>query len=157
VEVRAQAPKITYEDGKRVIRFGEDIVSRGSPNLLEALKNVPGVSVDNEGNVRIRGEGNITLYINGKPTVLEVSDALRQIPASEVERIEIITNPSAKYEAEGGIIMNIVLKGRTGRGISANLIFRLGTFENYGLNGSLGITTGKTNSFLAQTIFPLTI
>jgi outer membrane cobalamin receptor len=153
VEVRAQAPKITYEDGKRVIRFGEDIVSRGSPNVLEALKNVPGVNVDNEGNVRIRGEGNITLYINGKPTVLEVSDALRQIPASEVERIEIITNPSAKYEAEGGIIMNVVLKGRTGRGISANLSLRLGTFENYGLNGSLGITTGKTKFVFGANYF----
>jgi len=144
IEVEAQPIKITYENGRRVIRFGEDVISRGSANTLEALRNVPGVKVDDEGNISVRGEGNVTIYINGKPTVLEPADALRQIPASEVERIEIITNPSARYEAEGRIIMNVVLKGRVGRGISANLSLRAGTFGNYGLNGSLGISTGKT-------------
>ncbi len=152
VEVSAKPPMITYEDGKRVIRFRENAISSGSSNLLEALKNVPGVKVDEQGNVSIRGEGNITIYINGRPTVMEPSDALRQIPASDVERIEIITNPSARYEAEGGVIMNVVLKGRS-RGISSNLNLRLGTFENYGLNGSLGLSTGKTKFVFGANYF----
>ncbi len=152
VEVSAKPPMITYEDGKKVIRFSEDATFSGSSNLLEALRNVPGVRVDEEGNVSIRGEGNITLYINGKPTVMEPSDALRQIPASDVERIEIITNPSARYEAEGGVIMNVVLKGRN-RGISSNLNLSLGTFENYGLNGSLGLSTVKTKFVFGANYF----
>jgi len=142
VEVEAEAPKVTYEGEKKVIRFADEITSKGS-STLEALKNVPGVTVDNNDNVRIRNTSNITLLINGKPTVMQVSEALRQIPASSVERIEIITNPGAKYEAEGRVIMNIVLKKHHDEGTAASLMGRIGTFNNYGASLSVGINTRK--------------
>ncbi|MEO0138598.1 MAG: outer membrane beta-barrel family protein [candidate division WOR-3 bacterium] len=152
VEVKAEAPKITYEEGKRVIRFTDEIVSKGG-NALEALKNVPGITVDNNDNIKIRNSENITLYINGRPTILSPSEALRQIPASSIEKIEIITNPSAKYEAEGNVIMNIVLKQSQDRGFSASLMGRLGTYDNLGLNASTGINTGKTKIVLSANYF----
>ncbi len=152
VEVETEAPKVTYEGEKKVIRFKDELSSRGG-STLEALKNVPGITVDNNDNVKIRNTSNITLLINGKPTVMQVSEALRQIPASSVERIEIITNPGAKYEAEGRVIMNIVLKKHHDEGVAASFMGRLGTFNNYGLSASLGINTRRIKFVLGGNYF----
>ncbi|NPB03394.1 MAG: TonB-dependent receptor [Thermotogae bacterium] len=152
VEVEAEPPKISYEGEKKVIRLSEDLTSR-SGSTLDALRNVPGVSVDNNDNVRIRNTSNITLLINGHPTTLDVSEALRQIPAASVERIEIITNPSAKYDAEGGVIMNIVLKKQRGRGLSASLMGRIGTYDNYGGSASLGLSSERLKFVLSGNYF----
>ncbi|NPA79964.1 MAG: outer membrane beta-barrel protein [Thermotogae bacterium] len=142
VRVEATPPQITYEGEKKVIRFREDITSKAG-NTLEALRDVPGITVDNDDNVIIRNTRNITLLINGRPTVLQPSEALRQIPASSVERIEIITNPSAKYEAEGGVILNVILKRYHDEGTAASLMARLGTYRNYGVSASLGWTARR--------------
>jgi len=141
-EVIAQPPIITYEQGKRIIRPSENITSSGG-NALDILRNTPGVNVDNNDNIQIRGSSNFTLLINGRPTTLEPSDALRQIPASQIDRIEIITNPSARYEAEGNLIMNIVLKTTKEQGLNYSLNSRIGTYDNYGVNLLFGISRNK--------------
>ena len=83
------------------------------------LENVPSVTVDIEGNVSLRGSSNFTVLVDGRPSVLDPNDALQQIPASSIENIEIITNPSAKYNPEGTAgIINIVLKKSQRAGMS---------------------------------------
>ena len=78
---------------------------------IDILENVPSVDVDIEGNVSLRGSQNFTVMIDGRPSVLEPQDALESIPAESIENIEIMTNASAKFEAEGGAgILNIVTK-----------------------------------------------
>ncbi len=155
VEVEGEAPQISYEGEKKVIRFNRDLTSKGG-NALDALRNVPGITVDNNDNVKIRNTSNITLLINGRPSLLEPSEALRQIPASQIERVEIITNPSAKYEAQGGVIMNVVLKKNTREGVAASLMGRLGTYDNYGGSASLGWNTSKLKTTFSVNYFVFT-
>ncbi|MGH7497009.1 MAG: TonB-dependent receptor domain-containing protein [bacterium] len=123
VEVQAEALAMTYQIDKKVVNVSQQQTAI-SGTAVDVLENVPAVTVDIEGNVRLRGSGNFTVLVDGQPSVLEPSEALQQIPASTIENIEIITNPSAKYDPEGtsGII-NIVLKRerREGRSGIANL------------------------------------
>ncbi len=84
---------------------------RPGGSAVAVLENVPSVQVDIEGNVSLRGTSNFNVLIDGRPSVLQGSDALQQIPASSIDHIEIITNPSAKYDPDGvGGIINVVLK-----------------------------------------------
>ena len=99
---------------KRVYDMSQDVMASSS-SLSEALDNVPSVQVDGEGNVSLRGNENVRILIDGKPSsLIGISDpaqALQSLPADIVERVEVITNPSARYEAEGSAgIINIVLK-----------------------------------------------
>ena len=77
---------------------------------MPVLENVPSVEVDIDGNVSLRGSGNFTVLIDGRPSILESNEALQQLPASTIESIELITNPSAKYEPDGnsGIINAVI-------------------------------------------------
>ncbi len=114
VEVVAEQSLVESHLGKKVLRIGKDLSSTGS-SALEALEVIPSVSTTDRGQVQIRGNSNVVIYINGKETRRE-SSSLKYISAESLEKIEIITNPSAKYDAEGvGGIINIVYKkGRTG-------------------------------------------
>lgn len=123
VEVQGEATAMTYQIDKKVINVGQQATAI-SGSVVEVLENVPAVTVDIEGNVSLRGSSNFTVLIDGRPSVLEPSEALQQIPASTVENIEIITNPSAKHDPEGAAgIINIVLKKdrRQGQSGIANL------------------------------------
>jgi hypothetical protein len=97
VDVVADRSRIEYRIDKKVINVNQDINAAGG-TAVEVLENTPSVEVDIEGNVTLRGSSNFTVLVDGKPSVIEGSDALRQLPASVIENIEIITNPSAKYE-----------------------------------------------------------
>ena len=113
VEIVAERQMMEYKLDKRVINVDKNIVSAGG-SASEVLENVPSVSVDEEGEVSLRGNSNVKVLIDGKPSELLGSDlasVLAQIPASTIENIEVITNPSAKYDPDGmsGII-NIKLK-----------------------------------------------
>jgi outer membrane cobalamin receptor len=141
-QVIAQPPIITYEQGKRVIKPSENVVNLGG-TAIDVIEKVPGVSVDQNDNIQIRGSSNITLLINSRPTTLEVSEALKQIPASQIDRIEIITNPSAKYEAEGSTIINIILKQTDKEALSYSFNVRAGTYDNYGGNFLFGMSKNK--------------
>ncbi|MFH0881943.1 MAG: TonB-dependent receptor [bacterium] len=101
---------VEYQIDKKVVRVSKQPTA-ASGTAVDVLENVPSVSVDIEGNVSLRGSGNFTVLIDGRPTILDPSEALQQTPASSIDNIEIITNPSAKYDPDGtsGII-NIVMK-----------------------------------------------
>lgn len=132
VEVQGEAMAMTYHLDKKVINVGQQATAI-SGAVVEVLENVPAVTVDIEGNVSLRGSSNFTVLIDGRPSVLEPSEALQQIPASAVENIEIITNPSAKHDPEGAAgIINIVMKKdkREGRSGIANLNAGMG--DKYG-------------------------
>jgi outer membrane cobalamin receptor len=131
-EVVSEPLPITYKVDKKVIEVSK-IGTSLSGTAIDILKNVPSVNVDVEGNIKLRGSENFLLYIDGRQSPLPPSDALQQIPASSIERIEIITNPSAKYEAEGtsGII-NIVLKKGKGEGVNGVINLNAGLNEKYG-------------------------
>ncbi len=130
--VEGERTPISYHIDKKVIDVAKmHTVISGS--AADVLQNVPSVTVDLEGNVSLRGSANFTVLIDGKPTIMEAQDALQQIPATSLEKIEIITNPSAKYDPEGtsGII-NILMKKNRGDGISGLVN------TNVGLNGRHG-------------------
>lgn len=132
VEVVDEKPAIEYKIDKKVVNVSKHY-SAASGSAVDVLENVPSVTVDIEGNVSLRGSGNFTVLIDGRPTVLEPNDVLQQIPASNIEDIEIITNPSAKFDPEGisGII-NIITKKRSLEGINGIADLNGGSREKYG-------------------------
>lgn len=133
-KVKAEPVPITYKVDKKVIEVSKQATSL-SGTAVDVLKNVPSVSVDIEENVKLRGSENFSVYIDGRPTVLEPNDALKQIPASAIDKIEIITNPSAKYDPEGVVgIVNIILKKSRLQGISGVINLNAGLDEKYGGN-----------------------
>jgi outer membrane receptor protein involved in Fe transport len=137
IEVTAERLQIEYKVDKKVITPNNDITSAGG-SAVEVLENVPSVTVDIEGNVSLRGSTNFTVFINGRPSVLDANDALEQIPASTIENIELITNPSVKYDPDGvaGII-NINLKEQEESGWSGMTDISAGSYDNYSLNALL--------------------
>ena len=123
VEVTAERSMVEYQLDKRVVNVDKNIVSGGG-TATDVLEQVPSVAIDNDGNVTLRGSTNVKVLVNGRPSELLASDLatlLEQIPASTVENVEVITNPSAKYDPEGmsGII-NIKLKDRTAGALGLN-------------------------------------
>ena len=147
VVVTAQKQDVEYKVDKKVINVSQNTVSQGG-SAIDVLENVPSIEVDIEGNVSIRGSSNFQVLINGKPSVLEGSEALQQIPASEIEKIEIITNPSAKYDPDGvGGIINIITKTPKEKGYNGNITF---SYDNHGslkANAIFNIRHKKFNFF----------
>ena len=145
VEISAEKSPISFKLDKQVID-ADKVLNAANGTAVEVLQNSPSVSVDNEGNISLRGSGSFTLLINNKPTVLDAKTALRQIPASSVARIEIITNPSAKYDAEGtsGII-NIVLKSKRNDSFGGIVNTRYETPDKYSADASFGLSQKKWN------------
>ena len=138
IEVTSEAPLMTFEAGKKIYDAKKDLTSQ-SGNTLDLLRNIPSVEVDNDGNVSLRGAGNVKILIDGKPSALlsNGTQVLENIPASLVDKVEVINNPSAKYEAEGmsGII-NIIMKQDQSLGYNGNVKVNGGTEDKY--NISLG-------------------
>lgn len=149
VLVEAERSNVEFQLDKRVFNVGQDISSTGM-GALELLNNVPSVNVDLEGNIRLRGNAGVQVLINGKPSVLseEGSQALNSITSDMVEKVEVITNPSAKYEAEGtsGII-NIVLKKQEKKGLNGSLSVNTGAPANHSVGASLNKRTENFNFF----------
>lgn len=130
--VVADRPTMTYKIDKKIINVSQQHTS-ASGTAVEILENIPSVTVDIDGNVSLRGSTSFTVLIDNKPTVLDASDALSQIPASAIENIEIITNPSAKYDPDGtsGII-NIITKKNKLQGFNGIVNLNAGIYERYG-------------------------
>ncbi len=149
VEVSAEKPTFEYKIDKKVINVSQQpTVISGT--AVDVLDNVPSITTDIEGNVQLRGSSSFTVLIDNRPTVLESNDALQQIPASTIENIEIITNPSAKFDPEGtsGII-NIITKKNKKQGITgiANATVSLDNRRS-GADILLSRRTSKFNFFL---------
>lgn len=137
---------------KRTYDPSQDIVSKGG-NLQDVLQNVPSVEVDTDGTVSMRGSSNVRFLINGKPSALlgiaEGSNALQSIPADQIERIEVITNPSSKFEASGTSgILNIILKKSKKVGFNGSVVGTLGYQPRTLLNANLSWRKNKWTWFL---------
>ncbi|WP_242921054.1 TonB-dependent receptor domain-containing protein [Pontibacter liquoris] len=134
VQVTAERGLVEYNLDKKVVNVSKDIAAQ-SGSVAEVMQNIPSVTVDIDGNVSMRGSSNVTILVDGKRTAL-ANLSLDQIPANQVESIELITNPSSKYDPEGtsGII-NLVLKKEKKAGLNGSASVTAGTYDNY--NGSL--------------------
>ncbi len=149
VVVSAEKSTTEFKLDKRVFNVGKDLSSTGA-SALEVLNNVPSVNVSIEGEISLRGSQGVQILINGKPSVLasEQGNALGTITADMIEKVEVITNPSAKYEAEGtsGII-NIVLKKEERKGLNGSVTVNTGAPDNHSVGLSLNRRTEKFNLF----------
>lgn len=128
-----------------------DLTSIGG-NLQDVLTNVPSVSVDPDGTVSMRGSSNVRFLVNGKPSALLGIDAganaLQAIPADQIDRIEVVTNPSAKYDASGTAgILNIILKKNSKLGFNGSVIGSLGYLPRTNLNTNLSWKRAKFHGF----------
>ena len=150
-EVVIEGEKFTTEFklDKRVFNVGKELSSTGA-SALEVLNNIPSVTVDIEGEIKLRGSSGVQILINGKPSVIasEQGGALGTITANMIEKVEVITNPSAKYDAEGtsGII-NVIIKKEERKGINGSASINLGAPHNHSFGLSLNKRTEKFNLF----------
>lgn len=151
-EVAITAQKSTMQLGidKKVFSVDQSLVSEGG-SASDLLQNVPSVQADMDGNVSLRGSTGVKVLIDGKPSMIaggNVAQILQSIPASSIESVELITNPSAKYDAEGqsGII-NIVLKKNKKLGLNGSLALTAGNRDNYNANTSLSFQNSKVNIY----------
>lgn len=145
VNVEAERNYVDYKVDKKVVNISSQPNAGASP-LTEVLKSTPGITTDNNGNILLRGSSNFILLIDGKPSPLASADQLGTIPASMVENVEIITNPSAKYDAQGSAgIINIKMKNINNDGVSGIAKLSVGTKEKYGANFLTNIRKKKIN------------
>ncbi|OFM83838.1 TonB-dependent receptor [Weeksella sp. HMSC059D05] len=147
----AEKPIYKVELDKKVYDMANDPMSQGQ-SLSDALQNVPSVQVDTEGNVSLRGNENVKFLIDGKPSgmlgISNPAEALKNIPSENVERVEVITNPSSRYEASGSAgIINIILKKGSNNGFNGSITANAGTPESVGANANLNYRTNKINLF----------
>ncbi len=128
---------------KKVYNVSKDIANQGG-NGLDALKNMPSVQVDEQDNISLRGDQSVQILIDGRPTSIPASQLLKQIPASSFEKIEVVTNPSAKYRPEGmSGILNIVLKKEKASGFNGNIGSGYTYNDNHGIFNYLGLNFRK--------------
>ncbi len=150
VVVQAEKSQLQLQLDKRVFVVGTDLSNTGS-NASELLENVPSLSVDIDGNVSLRGSENVRILIDGKPSGLiggGSHDALRSLQSSNIEKVEVITNPSAKYDAEGEVgIVNLVLKKEKKKGVNGSIDLSAGWPASFGAGLNLNIRKEKFNLF----------
>lgn len=150
VVVRAETTEVQVRLDKKIYNIGKDLTSGGA-TVSDALSNVPSVTVDVDGTIALRGNDNVKILINGKPSAIAgfgSTDALRQLPAEAIERVEVITSPSARYDAEGTAgILNIILKKEKTLGINGSLSTSIGVPSNSSASGNINLRTDKFNIF----------
>jgi outer membrane receptor protein involved in Fe transport len=151
VVVRAEKTTVEIKLDKKVYNVGNDLMVKGG-TISDVLDNIPSVSVDVEGNVSLRGNENVRILIDGKPSnAINITEALKIYPADAVEKVEVITNPSARYDAEGGGgILNIVLKKGKTNGLNGTIVATTGYPDNHGLSGTLNYKSENFNLFTTQ-------
>ena len=150
VTVIAETTTVDVRLDKKIYNIGKDLTTAGG-TVSDALNNVPSVSVDVEGGISLRGNENVRILINGKPSAMAGfggTDVLGQLPASAIERVEVITSPSARYDAEGTAgILNIILRKSETLGFNGSLSLNAGIPERYGVTGNVNYRTEKYNLF----------
>ena len=150
VVIIAEKTTVDIRLDKKVFNIGKDLSIRGG-NASDVLGNVPSVQVDVEGAVSLRGNENVTILIDGRPSALvgmNGAEALRQIPAEAIEKIEVITSPSARYDAEGTAgILNIILRKNKLTGFNGSLQLDLGEPARVGTAFNANWRTEKWNLF----------
>jgi len=150
VVVQGKKSQMTMELDKRVFNVGQDLTNIGA-SAQDVLDNIPSIAVDIEGNVSLRGSQNVRILVNGKPSgLVGLSDAsgLRNLQSSLIERVEVITNPSARYEAVGNAgIINIILKKDEKQGINGTFNANVGVPHNHGAGFNLNYRRSWLNFF----------
>lgn len=150
VEIIAERTTVEIKLDKKIYNVGKDLTVRGG-TVSDVLDNVPSVSVDVEGAVSLRGNDDVRILINGKPSGLvglNSTDALRQLPAEAIERVEVITSPSARYDAEGSAgILNIILRRSKLQGLNGAITVNAGYPSQAGISGNINYRTGDVNIF----------
>ncbi|TXI61444.1 MAG: TonB-dependent receptor [Flavobacterium sp.] len=150
IEVIAEKSTVEIKLDKRVYNVGKDMMVKGG-TVSDVLDNVPSVTVDAEGTVALRGNENVKILIDGRPSGLagiNIADALKLLPADAVEKVEVITNPSARYDAEGGGgIINIVLRKGKANGVNGSIMVNAGDPETYGTSINLNKKSDDYNLF----------
>lgn len=148
VTVTAERSQLVLDLDKKVFNLGQDIISQGG-SANEVLEQLPSVTVSAEGVVSLRGNSGVRVLINGRPSALANNNALESIPAESIERVEIITNPSARYEAAGTAgIINIILKKERAGGHGGSLSVGAGYPADHRLNLNLNLRRTKLTAFL---------
>ncbi|HMF69965.1 MAG TPA: outer membrane beta-barrel family protein, partial [Flavitalea sp.] len=151
VIVQAEKSSMTLSLDKKIFNVGRDLANAGG-SAADILSNIPSVSVDPEGAIKLRGSDNVRILIDGKPSGLvsfKGGSGLQQLQASMIDRVEIITNPSARYEAEGNAgILNIILKKDKRQGFNASFEVTTGYPTNLGAAANLNYRHKKINFFV---------
>lgn len=150
VEIIAERTTVEIKLDKKVYNIGKDLTTAGG-TVSDALNNVPSVTVDIEGNISLRGNENVRILINGRPSALAGfgdSNVLSQLPAEAIERVEVITSPSARYDAEGTAgILNIILRQKETLGFNGSFNLTAGNPDNLGFTANINYRTEKFNLF----------
>lgn len=150
VEAKGSLDALKAGIDKKIYSTSEDLVSRGG-TVQDVLSNIPSITVDQDGNVSLRGDGNVVILINGRPSALAMGDGknlLNSLPANSIERIEVVTNPSAKYDPDGtsGII-NIVLKKNRLKGFNGVVSATAATGNLFEATTALSFQNQKFNLY----------
>jgi hypothetical protein len=150
VLIRAETTEVQIRLDKKIYTIGKDLTTSGA-NVGEALNNIPSVTVDLEGAISLRGNENVRVLINGKPSAMAgfgANDVLNQLPAEAIERVEVITSPSARYDAEGTAgILNIILRKEKTIGLNGSFTANYGVPIQSGLTTNFNLRTDKFNVF----------
>ncbi len=148
VEVLADRNYVDFKIDKKVVNVSQHINAAGG-SVAGVMENIPSVQVDIEGNVSLRGSTNYTVLIDGRPSILTGPELLKQTPANTVENIEIITNPSAKYDPDGTAgIINLIMKKEKLEGMNGMLSLSAGTKGKYGGDFNINFKRAKSNIFI---------
>jgi len=149
VVITAKKEALQNVDGKKVFAVDQSLVSKGG-NAADLLQNIPTLQIDGNGNVSLRGSTGVKVLVDGKPSVIangDVTQLLQSIPASTIESIEVIANPSAKYDAEGEGLINIILKKNSRPGFNGLVNLGGGTRDNYNGSANLSYQSGRVNLY----------
>jgi outer membrane receptor for ferrienterochelin and colicin len=149
VTVVSNVAPVQYKIDKKIINVSKQF-STISGTAVDVLQNIPSVRVDIEGNVSLRGSSGFTVLIDGRPTILDANDALQQMPASNIENIELITNPSVKYDPDGSAgIINIITKKKKMQGVSGIANLYAGLDDKYGVDLLFNLKIASLNFFIS--------
>ena len=142
-EVIGTAPRVRYKVDRKIVSPSNDIIAR-SGSAVDVLRNVPDVSVSPDGNVKVKNSDRYIVFVDGKPTNLNLKD----IPASQIEYIEVITNPSAEFDAEGNAIINVILKKQKDYGYSVNVNVNMDSYGTISPNIFYGLKMGNLSTYV---------
>lgn len=150
VVVRAETTQVEVRLDKKIYNIGKDLTTKGG-TVSDALGNVPSVAVDVEGAISLRGNENVRILINGKPSAMAgfgTTNVLGQLPADAIDRVEVITSPSARYDAEGTAgIINIILRKEKTLGFNGSVTANIGNPDDYGVTVNANLRKEKFNLF----------
>ncbi len=148
VEIRTERTTVEIKLDKKVYNVGTDLMVKGG-TVSDVLDNIPSVAVAQDGTISLRGNENVRILIDGKPSnAINITEALKQIPADAIDKVEVVTNPSARYDSEGGGgLLNIILKKGKNQGMNGSVIVSIGIPESYGVSANINYKREKTNVF----------